>query len=90
MSPANFDLSPGVRIICIYGNCGVGKSSLMNAILAIEGASLKTGDGGSGTLVPIEIWQAPDRQQYPFTAVIFYFPLPLCEEIVRSQLANLL
>jgi GTP-binding protein EngB required for normal cell division len=88
MSLANFGLSPGVRIICIYGNCGVGKSSLLNAILAIEDASLKTGDGGSGTLVPIEIWRAPDRQQYPFTAVVFYFPLPLCEEIVRNQLAN--
>lgn len=36
-APAN----PMPRMICIYGNCGVGKWSLSNATLGIEGASLK-------------------------------------------------
>lgn len=32
--------SPRPRIICLYGNCAVGKSSLINTSLTMEGASL--------------------------------------------------
>lgn len=33
--------TPGLRIVCVYGNCGVGKSSFINAVLGVEDASLK-------------------------------------------------
>lgn len=32
---------PKPQVTCLYGNCGVGKSSLINASLGVEGASLK-------------------------------------------------
>ncbi|KAF1952573.1 hypothetical protein CC80DRAFT_176931 [Byssothecium circinans] len=80
--------NPGLRMLCLSGNCGVGKSSLINAILGVEGASLKAGDGGSGTLVPIELVQAPEKQPFPYAAYVFYYPLQMCEDIVRMWLAN--
>jgi GTP-binding protein EngB required for normal cell division len=32
---------PAPRMICFYGNCAVGKSSLVNSALAVDGLSLK-------------------------------------------------
>ncbi|KAL1594580.1 hypothetical protein SLS60_010341 [Paraconiothyrium brasiliense] len=79
---------PAPRMICFYGNCAVGKSSLLNACLAVEGLSLKIGDGGVGTLVPIEITHALHTQELPFMARVFWHPRSVCEDIVRAAVAD--
>lgn len=49
---------------------------------------LQTGDGASGTLVPIELAGALDRQPSPFAAVVCYESLPNCEKIICDTFSD--
>ncbi|KAF1967096.1 hypothetical protein BU23DRAFT_603095 [Bimuria novae-zelandiae CBS 107.79] len=79
---------PGPTMTCFYGDCAVGKSSLMNARLGIEGLSLKTGDGGVGTFVPLEFVHASHTQERPYMARVFWHPMQVFLNIVRTAAAD--
>ncbi|CAO2655790.1 Nn.00g045930.m01.CDS01 [Neocucurbitaria sp. VM-36] len=69
-------------VIGILGNSGVGKSTLINSILGVDGLC-PTSPTDACTLVPMELLQMPDDQPTRYAAHIELFPIDDCIQMVR-------
>ncbi|KAH6632985.1 hypothetical protein C7974DRAFT_452112 [Boeremia exigua] len=69
-------------VVGISGNSGIGKSTLINAILGII-SLCPTSENDAGTLVPMELVQAPDDQIRPFAAHVELFSLESCLNMIK-------
>ncbi|KAL9105754.1 MAG: hypothetical protein Q9187_008660, partial [Circinaria calcarea] len=79
--------SPAKKIGMI-GNSGVGKSSLINALLDTSDLALEGSSGSACTCVITEFMQAYPNQLAPFTAEIVFFDREAREVIIKEHLRD--